>query len=295
MTDHVKEISIALGDRPAERLLKENKITCPRVKLNYADYPVISRAFAPMVRTLAFDISELALVTFLQALEAGKPLRLIPIVISSGMHHGSIYYDPEKGAVKPGDLKGKRVGMRAYTQTTGMWARGVLSEQYGLPLDEVTWVTREEAHVAEYTPPANVEMQEGDNEFDMLRRGDTCAVFATAAHVKGKGLAPLIADAEAAAAEWYAKHKVVMLNHMMVVTEDFQEKYPFAVQDVYDMLCKATDEITSQNPGKFPMSSYGADRIWDEGAIQLAMEYGIQQKLLSRVFTKEEIFANVVG
>jgi len=294
MVDQVTEISIALGDRPAERLLKENKVTCPRVHLNYADYPVISRAFAPMCRKLAFDISELALVTFLQALEAGKPLRLLPVVISGNMHHGSIFYDPAKGVLTPKDLKGRRVGMRAYTQTTGMWARGVLKEQYGVPLDEVTWVSWEGAHVAEYQCPPNVEIKEGVKELDMLRSGDVCAILASAANVKDKGLKPLIPDADAAAAEWYAKHKTVMINHMVVVTEEFMRKAPSAVQDVYDMLRQATDMTSSERAnGKLSAIGYGADRIWDGGAIQLAMQYAIEQKLLSRTFNKNEVFAEV--
>lgn len=294
MANPVTEISIAIGDRAPELLIKEGKVHCPRIKLHYADYPVISRAFAPMVRELAFDISELALVTFLQALEAGKPLRLLPIVISGQMHHGSIFYDPAQGELTPEALVGKRVGMRAYTQTTGMWVRGILSEQYGVPLDEVTWVSWEGAHVAEYNPPANVVIRAGMKELEMLKTGDVCAILATAKNVKGANLSPLIPDAKAASAQWYEKHKTIPINHMVVVTEDFMEKNPLAVKDVYDMLCQATDMTAHLREGKITSIGYGADRIWDSGAIQLAMEYSIEQKLISRTFTREEIFAPVV-
>jgi len=295
MVDHVREISIALGDSPAERLLKENKITCPRVHLNFADYPVIIKAFAPMVRKLAFDIGELSLVTFLQAIEVGKPLRLLPIVINGNMHHGSIFYDPAKGLLAPADLKGRRVSVRAYTQTMGMWVRGVLKEQYGVPLDEVTWVCREGAHVSEYKCPPNVEIKEGAKESNLLNSGEVCAIIASAANVKDAGLKPLLPDAAAAAAEWYSKHETVMINHMVVVTEEFMREDPSAVQDVYDMLRKATDMISAERKnGGLSAVGYGADRIWSGGAMQLAMQYSIEQKLLSRAFDKSEIFAEVV-
>ena len=295
MAEQITEISIALGDRSQELLIKQGKVDCPRVRLHYGDYPVISRAFAPMVRSLAFDISELALVTFLQALEAGKPLRLLPVVISGNMHHGSIFYDPAQGVVRPEDLPGKRVGMRAYTQTTGMWARGVLDEQFGVPLDQVTWVSWEGAHVAEYQPPANVQIIPGRKEIEMLRSGDVCAILASAKNVRGEGLKTVVADVDGAVQAWYAQHRTVPINHMVVVTESFLEKHPDAVQDVYDMLRQATDMTAGEREGKLSAVGYGADRIWDGGAIQLAMEYSIRQHLISRTFTKDQIFAGVTG
>ena len=296
MVDQVREISIALGDYSVARLLKENEVTCPRVKLNFADYPVINRAFAPMVRTLAFDVSELALVTFLQALDAGKPLRLLPVVVVGRLHHGSILYNPEKGPLTPADLKGRRVGMRAYSQTTGMWVRSILQHQYGVPMDEVTWVGTEGANVAEYKGPPNVEIREGAKEMDMLSAGEVCAVLGGAKKAKDRGFKLLIPDAEAAAAEWYAKHKTVMINHMVAVTEEFMRKDPSAVRDVYHMLCQATDMTASEREGgKLSAVGYGPDRIWDGGAIQLAMQYSIEQKLISRTFDRKEIFAEVAG
>lgn len=294
MVDNPRKISIALGNSPAELLLKEHKVTCPRVQLNFADYPVIIRSFAPMVRNLAFDIGELSLVTFLQALEAGKPLRMLPVIINGNLHHGSIFYDPTKGPLAPGDLIGRRVGVRSYTQTMGMWIRGVLQEQYGVSPEEVTWVCREEAHVAEYRCPPNVEIRKDAKELELLASGDVDAIITVAANVQGTAAKPLLPDADTAAAAWYAAHRTVMVNHMVAVTEEFLQKDPSAVQDVYDMLRKATDMTCPEREGGGPSAvGYGADRIWSSGAIQLAMEYSIQQKLLSRTFGKSDIFAEV--
>ena len=93
------EISIAIGDSEVQRFVKGSTVSCCGLKLKYADFPVINRAFAPMVRTLCFDISELALVTFFQALERAKPIRLLPIVVSGKMHHSSLLYDPSRGKI----------------------------------------------------------------------------------------------------------------------------------------------------------------------------------------------------
>lgn len=294
MTDQVKEVSIALGDTVAERLLKERVVTRPRIRLNFADYPVIIKAFVPMVRAQAFDIGELSLVTFLQALEAGKPLRLLPIVINGFMHHSSMFYNPAHGPLTPQELKGKRVSVRSYTQTMGMWARGILKEQYGVFSDEVTWICREEAHVAEYKCPTNVEIRKDASDAKLLDSGEVCAAIVSAAKMKDARFKPLLPHPEAAAAAWYAKHNTVMINHLVAVTEEFLRKDPSAVQDVYDMLCHAAD-MTREERKKDGLSAvgYGADRIWNGGAIQLGMQYSIEQKLISRTFQKNEIFADV--
>ena len=84
---------------------------------------VSNTAFKPLVREAKFDVAELAIVTFLQAKNYGKPYTLIPVmVLGRGQHH-TIAFNPQRGELKAADLTGKRVGVRAYTQTTGAWAR----------------------------------------------------------------------------------------------------------------------------------------------------------------------------
>jgi len=92
-------------------------------------------------------------VTYLQAKAYGKPYVLLPaVLVSRGQHH-TIAYNAERGTLKPGDLHGKRVGVRAYSVTTGAWVRGILASDYGVELDKVEWITFEDPHVAEYRDP----------------------------------------------------------------------------------------------------------------------------------------------
>src|SRR6202043_3843927 len=135
-------------------------------------------AFKPLVREAKFDLAEVAIVTFLQAKQYGKPYALIPAtVVGRGQLH-TIAYNPERGDLKPGGLNGKTVGVRAYTQTTGVWVRGILAESYGVDLDSVRWVTFEEGHVAEYTDPPNVgRAPQGKQLVQMLIDGEIDAAI----------------------------------------------------------------------------------------------------------------------
>lgn len=292
-TSPVRQVSIVLEAPPA-RPIKEGKIAGTGVKLNFTEFKKISKAFAPMVRNLEFDVCEMAAVTFLQALDAGKPLRLLPVVLVGRLHHGSLFYDPSKGELTPADLKGRRVGVRAYSQTTGMWVRGILHEQFGVPLDEVTWVTTEDAHVAEFVNPPNVEKIEDAGLVDMVRDGEVSAIIMGPKQSEGLALKPLISDAAAEGAKWYEKHKTVPINHMVVVTEELLQKDPDAVREIYNMLCQSIEmSAPAKSGGPLSAVSCGLETIWEGGALQLAMEYALEQKLISRIFSKEELFVNI--
>src|SRR5690242_7636338 len=150
------KLSTLLGDYPNTAALKNGELSSDFIELQFADIKVANTGFKPLVREHKFDLSELAIVTYLQAKVYGKPYVLLPaVVLARGQHH-TIAYNPERGELKAADLAGKRVGVRAYTVTTGAWVRGILKEQYGVDLDKVKWVTFEDPHLAEYTDPPEI-------------------------------------------------------------------------------------------------------------------------------------------
>ena len=160
---------------------------------------------------------ELAIVTFLQAKAYGKPYVLMPaVVVARGQHH-TIFYNPERGHLNPGDLNGRKVGVRAYTQTTGAWVRGFLQEDYGVDFRRIQWITFEDPHVAEFTDPPWVRRApEGKQLLQMLLDGEIDAAIFGSENPEGTPLKPLIPNAAEAAARWAEKHGGLPINHMMV-------------------------------------------------------------------------------
>src|ERR1700709_230622 len=139
-----------LGDHPCTAALKNGSIKSDLVTLDFADYSPTHKGFKPMVREAAFDVSELAIVTYLMAKSFGKPMVLLPSVVVARTEHGHALYNAKHVTLKPSDLNGKRVGIRSFTTTTGAWLRGILANDYGVDLDAIDWVTFEEPHVAEF-------------------------------------------------------------------------------------------------------------------------------------------------
>ena len=125
MSDPVTLHSL-LGNHPNTLALKSGKVSSPLVNFDFFEVKVANTQFKAMVRDQKYDFGELAVVTFLQAKIYGKPYVLLPATIVGRNQHHTIFYNSAKGPLTARDLNGKRVGVRAYTQTTGAWVRGFL-------------------------------------------------------------------------------------------------------------------------------------------------------------------------
>ena len=123
----------ALKAYPHTDALLEGKVSSRRVNFEFQEVEPIHRAFKPMAEKQAFDISEMAIFTYLQAKAFEKPLVLLPVVLAARLQHGCIVYNTNfHERLTPDMLPGKKVGVRAYSQTTGAWVRNFLAEEHGI-------------------------------------------------------------------------------------------------------------------------------------------------------------------
>lgn len=219
-------LSIALGKYPHTAALRDGSVKPDGVDLEFVeiDGPIIG-AFRRMVRNLEFDVSEMAITTYLSAKEYLKPFTAIPVFPVREFPHRAIVVNTSAGVSTPKDLEGKRVGVRAYTVTTGVWARGVLSDVYGVDLDKVTWVIADEEHVQECVVPGNVESMPGADLGAMVASGELAAgIGVTRGPVEG--VAPLIKDREAVEAAWVKDKGIYPINHTVVVKDSVLAENP---------------------------------------------------------------------
>src|SRR5581483_11068028 len=139
------------------KALKDGTVTPKTFEFDFIEVDPLIAAFRRMVRGLEFDICEMAITTYLTARGYGKPFTALPIFIVRAFHHGATLYNTNSGIRRPKDLEGLRVGVnRGYTVTTGVWARSILRDQYGVDLSRITWVLSGDEHVTEFRPPSNV-------------------------------------------------------------------------------------------------------------------------------------------
>jgi 4,5-dihydroxyphthalate decarboxylase len=269
-----------LGDHPGSAALKNGSIASDLVTLDFADYSPTNMGFKPMVRDGAFDVSEMAIVTYLMAKSFGKPMVLLPNVVLARFQHAYAVCRAELGNLQPRNLEGRRVGIRSFTTTTGAWLRGILASDYGVDLNSIDWVTFEDAHVAEFRDTTQ-RAPAGKPIIQMLLDGELDAVLGE--KVERPGLKPLFADAAAEERSWLAKHKILPINHMVVVSEALSKNHPGAVREVFRLL-QASAALAS--PAAVPQ--FSADDM--RRSLELIIRYTAEQGLIPRAFAVDELF-----
>ncbi len=287
-----KTVTAVIANYPHTLAIKSGELSSDVFEFSFTEYKGIPKAADDMLADLdnmAFDLCEMPLVTFFQAIDAGAKLKLLPLILGGEFHHGSCWYCPANGELKPEDLKGKKIGVRSYTQTTGLWVRGVLSEQYGVDPKSVTWVTTEPPHVKSYELPENVLVIPDADLAQMVRDGELAAVIQGTKQGAPEGLVQIIPDIPDAIARWYDKNKCVPVNHLVSYQEKNDED---VVKAACALFCKGIDETYPVAEREEPfVFEYGVDGAWK--AIEVGMNYSFEQGLISRTFSKEEVFGKI--
>ena len=280
-TKMVMRLCTLLGDHPGTSALREGAIRSDLVAFDFVDYSPTNKGFKPMVREQAFDVSEMAIVTYLMAKSLGKPMVLLPNVVLARFQHAYALYNAKRGTLAPADLNGRRVGIRSFTTTTGAWLRGILANDYGVDLNSIDWLTFEDAHVAEFRDTTK-RAPAGKQIVQMLLDGELDAVLGE--KVDHPDLRPLFADAAAEERAWFTKHEVMPINHMVVVSESLSIEHPDLVREIHRLLAESA--IASPASPRF-----SADEM--RHSLELITHYAAQQGLIPRAYGVDELFDDV--
>jgi 4,5-dihydroxyphthalate decarboxylase len=268
-----------LGDHPCTKALKDGSLKSDLVTFDFAEYSPTNRGFKPMVREGAFDVSEMAIVTYLMAKSFGKPMVLLPSVVLARFQHSYALYNAKSGTMTPANLNGKRVGIRSFTTTTGAWLRGILANDYGVDLNSIDWVTFEDAHVAEFKDTTK-RAPAGKQIIQMLVDGELDAVLGEKS--EHPGLKPLFPDVGREEKSWFAKHGVTPINHMVVVSEGLAQNHPEAVREVVRLLRESAALAPAASP------RFSADEM--HRSLGMIIRYTAQQGLIPRACAVDELF-----
>ena len=149
-------LKIAIATYGHTKDIKSGAAGIAGVKPDFVEVVPIVGAFRRMVRDVEFDVCEMAPTTYMIARALGAPFIALPIFLMRRFHHGGFVVRPDSGIKAPKDLEGKKVGVRAYSVTTGVWTRGIFINEYGLDSSKVTWVVDDEEHVTSLKLPPNV-------------------------------------------------------------------------------------------------------------------------------------------
>jgi 4,5-dihydroxyphthalate decarboxylase len=288
MTNELAEpliLRIALGAHAHVRPLKEGTVVSDRIRFEFVEFDPLPKAFRTMVRGGHLDVSEMALTTHLLALEFGKPVAALPIPLWRRLHHSNLVTLASSKLRGPKDLEGKKVGVRAYSQTTGVWIRGILQHEYGVDLESITWVTMEDAHVAEYRDPQNVARNSSNKGLrELLLAGELTAIMGER-NVDPRDVRPVISESEKAAAEWSQRSGVFPVNHIVSVRSEVLARHPWLVGELTRLFEEARAASAAAGVAQLP---YGLPA--NRKSMQMLCDFAAEQKLTRRSFQVDEVF-----
>ncbi len=223
----------------ANAAVKDGTVTPRGFRFDFEEVPVLVQGFRRMVRSLEFDVSEMALTTYLVAKAHGVRFTAVPVFLVRGFHHGAIQVSKASDVRSPKDLEGRKVGVtRGYTVTTGVWARAILAQEHAVDLDKVTWVLSGDEHVAQYARPPNVvPIEPGRTLEDMLRSGELAAVIG--ADLDAADVAPLLPNPDEAAFAALQQRGLYPINHLVVIKDELLEARPKLGAEVFDAFARA--------------------------------------------------------
>ena len=298
----------ALVTYPHTQPLKDGTVVPRTFAFDFEEVAPIIKAFRRMVRGLEFDISEMAITTYLTAKAHGKRFTAIPVFPMRAFHNGAILYNANSDIRSPKDLEGRKVGVnRGYTVTTGLWARAILQHEYGVDLRKVTWVLSGDEHVAEYRPPANVvPAPEGRTLEEMLLAGDLAA--ANGVQMDSPEIKPLLPNAAEAGLAGLRAGGLYPINHTVVVKDDVLAAHPDLGADLFDACVRAKEIYVNRLKSGAVAQPTAADKTFasvmaitgdplpygvapNRREIEAVMQYSVEQGILPRPFALDEIFA----
>jgi len=230
-------LNMSTRDYGLMRQMKTQAMLNDQIDLDYLAHDNILVAARNMVRELSYDICEMPFTTYICAREYGKKFTALPLFITRNFHHGAIHYDTNAGINSPKDLEGKTVGVvRGYTVTTGVWARSVLTLDYGVDLSKIHWVCTDDEHVAEFKlPPFADYNSKGRDMGELFAEGKIVAAVGTLPKPV-PNVELLIPNADDAGFASYRMTGVYPGNHSIVVRDELLAKYPTLAVDLFNAL-----------------------------------------------------------
>jgi 4,5-dihydroxyphthalate decarboxylase len=281
-----------LADYAMTKALKDGAVTSDLVTFDFCGPKVANQGFKAMVRERKFDAGELAIGTFLEAKTYGKPVTLLPAVVMGRFQHQTALRATARGTFGPGDIEGRRIGIRSYTQTTGIWVRGIFKHEYGVDLNKVTWVCNDDGHLAEFKDPPNVERTPADSKKvdQMLLDGEIDGAILGAEIPNEPRVAHLIPNPKDAALAWYRKYNTVPVNHLFCVDKELADARPDVVVEIFRML-KATKAAMPPSPDGIDFHPFGVEAL--RKPLSMIIQYAVEQKIIPREIAVDELFDDV--
>ena len=313
-----RQLSFACGDYDRTRPLIDGRVKPEGLELNWM---VLSphEIWTRMLDHYEFDASEMSLSSYLISRTLNKPLIAIPVFPARSFRHSFLFVNTKSGINKPKDLEGKRVAQAEFQQTAAVMVRGILQNEYGVDLETIDWfnwypprseVTLHKSYKTASLPSAKVaEGMLEKGELDAMICASMPQVFLEGSpHVKR-----LFDNPKKEEIAYYQKTKIFPIMHTVVIREELWKADPWIATSLTQAFQQAKqlayDTLNSKLPFNISLAwlreplreqrELLGDDPWAYGLtknkhnVEVLMQYLLEQGLVSKTLTAEEVFAPV--
>ncbi|MHC3814247.1 hypothetical protein [Streptomyces sp. DT9] len=247
------------------------------------DIKPVHKASRGFVNDSNVDLCELAIVTVLQALAHGKPVLLLPVTTLGRHQHQTLV---TLGKLSAADVEGHSVGVRAWSQTTGVWMRGFLTEQYGVDLRKANWTTYEGHHVQGAEDPSWVQRAQQGAKLpaDFLEGRVDFGIMGNELPSDDR-IRTAIDSAHEVAEQWSKDQGFIPVNHVVGVSEAAAAEHSAAILAAYD----AMRSVLTANEEGGPVALHPVGFEGLRAAFTKAAAYGLEQDVIPRAVDYDEL------
>jgi 4,5-dihydroxyphthalate decarboxylase len=263
-------LTLACGNYEIVRPLIDGTVEVDGVDLNIlTDMDSATRHWR-FLRNQEFDVAEVSGSSYLAARDNDWPFRAIPVFLHRRFRHGFMFINAGKGIGKPGDLKGRTIGVKTLMTTAILWMRGILENEYGVPLNSIEWVAELDDDVQVTLPPdikvrrlpdnKSVEAMLAEGELDAVFHSDLIKPFLA----KDPRVARLFPDPKAEEMAYFKKTGIFPIMHVMGIRQSVAEQHPWLAINLFKAFneAKAIAMKRMQNPRVVPLAWYRD--AWEE-------------------------------
>lgn len=271
-----------------------------------------------------FDVSDLSIASLVMAIDSGDTRWVaLPVFSMRKFFHTWTIVRTDSGIASPRDLEGKRVGVPEYQQTSAVWTRGILADEFGVDWRRIHWVMErppERSHggATGFAPAPGLTFSHAPRESNlaaMMLAGelDAALQILSVPNLVDRGRIDLVGRAEvrplfdpiAESIRYHRKTGIFPFNHCVVVRRSLAEAEPWLVLNLYDAFVRAKDialreRLDAVEPlvdvGLISRAAAGADPMpygitANRVDIETLCSYLYEQGLTSHRVAMEEIFA----
>jgi 4,5-dihydroxyphthalate decarboxylase len=250
-------LTLACWNYDRTRALLEDRVPIEGIELNYLNLPV-EETFFRMLRHREFDVAELSLSSYTVSLfREPAPFIAIPVFPSRFFRHSCIYIHAGSGIREPRDLAGKRIGNPEYQMTAPVWIRGLLSDEYGVPVSSPLYLSggeeepgRLEKIALSLPPEIRTQSIPADKTLSqMIATGEIDALYtarAPSSFGRSDKVLRLFPDYQTVEQQYYRKTKIFPTMHIIAIRRELYEQHRWVAQSLYKAFLTAQREAYEQ-------------------------------------------------